>query len=64
MPSWSGRLFFFGMVAFLIYVIMIGDAPKWKALFTQRGASTTTTVGQATSIGSVIPGQVGATGAW
>lgn len=53
MASWSSRLFFFGMVAFLIYVIMIGDGPKWKALFTQKSPSVSTNAGQ-----------TGATGTW
>lgn len=53
MASWSSRLFFYGMVAFLIYVITIGDGQKWKALFTQKSANISTT-----------PGQNGVTGTW
>lgn len=34
MPNWSSRLFFFGLVAFLIYVIVNGDGSKWYALLT------------------------------
>lgn len=47
MPNWSGRLFFFGMVAYLVYVIMIGDGPSWYTLFTKRVKSTGPVVGVA-----------------
>lgn len=53
MASWSSRLFFYGAVAFIIYVVVIGDVPKWKALFTQKNATVSTNAGQ-----------VGATGSW
>lgn len=41
--NWSGRVFFFLALSFLIYVIASGDGPKWKQLFTQKVASTTPT---------------------
>ena len=53
MASWSSRLFFFGGVMFLVYIVMIGDGPKWKALFTQKSATITP-----------VAGASGATGTW
>lgn len=34
MPDWTGKWFFFLVIAFLIFVISKGDGPKWKAIFT------------------------------
>lgn len=53
MPNWSSRLFFFGMVAYLVYVVMIGDAPKWYALLTSKatpGANATTQTPASTAV--------------
>jgi len=52
MASWSSRLFFVFLLAYLIYVIMIGDGPKWKALLTQKNASVSTNAGQTGASGS------------
>lgn len=55
MPNWSARLFFFGMVAFLIYVIMLGDGPKWYALLTSKQGATATAGGVTSTQASATP---------
>ena len=37
--NWSARLFFFIALAFLVYVIVVGDGSSWKSLLTTKVTS-------------------------
>lgn len=40
--NWSARLFFFIALAFLVYVIMVGDGPAWLSLLTVKSSGSST----------------------